>query len=67
MKILVQTQVTVTLEMNGTEAQNLTDLLHLGISLNTLKKLGLDELADNLVKKFPPSKEILFEKLAVIK
>lgn len=56
MKCLVQKQVTVTLELNETEAQNLLDLLNSGVSTETIDSMeGLRSIHSNLIQHFKGS------------
>lgn len=67
MKILVQNQVTVTLEMNGAEAEGLLNLLAWGCSQSTVDKLKLTELYMLLNDKLVSDKDINFESKATLK
>lgn len=48
-KILVQKVVTVTLEISELEANSLVNLLHSGVNYETLERLGLISIYNNLV------------------
>lgn len=71
MKILVQKQVTVTLELNYDEAVGLTKLINSGTGSATAKELHLLELGSVLAKNFPEAKkengEGWFKETAVLK
>lgn len=66
MKLLVQKTVTVTMEMNEVEAQNLLDLLNSGVSTETLDSMNLRDIHSKLIEHFKGS-NVKFESKAVKK